>query len=150
MPRTLDVRLLIAAGLAGVLSACSGGDSGDAAAPAAAEASPAADLAANVRLPGDVAGVVKERRDNFEAIGGAFKAIRGELDKDAPDFALIGSKAQDINIRAGKIVAYNGGNFFTQAIVATKIGHGYGDALHAGTHHFNIELSECRAGHQRN
>lgn len=106
MPRTLDVRLLIAAGLAGVLSACSGGDSGDAAAPAAAEASPAADLAANVRLPGDVAGVVKERRDNFEAIGGAFKAIRGELDKDAPDFALIGSKAQDINTRAGKIVAH--------------------------------------------
>jgi cytochrome c556 len=47
--------------------------------------------------------VLKEREENFEAIGDAFKAVRGELEKDTPDFALIAAKATDINARAMKI-----------------------------------------------
>ena len=47
--------------------------------------------------------VLKERHDNFEAIGDAFKAVRGELEKDAPDFGVIAASATDINTRAGKI-----------------------------------------------
>jgi len=80
-------RLCLAAALAVGLAACSGGEpSGDT--PVAEQAAPP---------------VIKERQDNFEAIGGAFKAMRGELEKDAPDFALIAAKATDINARAGKI-----------------------------------------------
>ena len=44
--------------------------------------------------------MLKERHDNFEGIGDSFKAVRGELEKDAPDFALIAAKASDINTRA--------------------------------------------------
>jgi cytochrome c556 len=47
--------------------------------------------------------VLKERQDNFEAIGDAFKAVRGELEKDTPDFTLIAASASDINTRAGNI-----------------------------------------------
>jgi cytochrome c556 len=80
-------RLLFAAALAASLAACSGeGATGDAA-PAAKDAPP----------------VLEERHDNFEAIGDAFKAVRSELDKDAPDFTLIAAKATDINTRAQKI-----------------------------------------------
>lgn len=80
-------RLLFAAALAASLAACSGeGATGDAA-PAAKDAPP----------------VLEERHDNFEAIGDAFKAVRGELDKDGPDFALIAAKATDINTRAQAI-----------------------------------------------
>lgn len=84
-------RFLVAVALAGVLAACSGeGASDNAASGAAAPA-------------GEVPPVLKERHDNFEAIGDAFKAVRGELEKDAPDFALIAAKAGDINTRAMKI-----------------------------------------------
>ncbi len=81
-------RFLVAAALAGVLAACSGQGASDTA--ASADAAPA----------GEVPLVLKERHDNFEAIGDAFKAARGELEKDAPDFALIAAKASDINTRA--------------------------------------------------
>jgi cytochrome c556 len=81
-------RFLVAAALAGVLAACSGQGASDKA--ASADAAPA----------GEVPPVLKERHDNFEAIGDAFKAARGELEKDAPDFALIAAKASDINTRA--------------------------------------------------
>ena len=47
--------------------------------------------------------VLKERHNNFEAIGDAFKAVRGELEKDTPDFTLIAASASDINTRAGNI-----------------------------------------------
>jgi cytochrome c556 len=82
-------RVLLAAALAASLAACSAGksSSGETAAAPAAEAPPE----------------IKERHDNFEAIGDAFKAVRGELEKDAPDFALIAAKATDINGRAMKI-----------------------------------------------
>ncbi|WP_181443442.1 cytochrome c [Porphyrobacter sp. YT40] len=75
--------VFVAASLSLALAACSGADGGS----AAAEAPP----------------VIKERHDNFEAIGDAFKAVRGELEKDTPDFALITAKANDINARAMKI-----------------------------------------------
>lgn len=51
----------------------------------------------------DEPAVLKERHDNFEAIGDAFKAVRGELEKETPDFTLIAASATDINTRAGKI-----------------------------------------------
>lgn len=81
-------RFVLAAALAGVLAACSGGDASDNA--ASGDAAPT----------GDVPPVLKERHDNFEGIGDAFKAVRGELEKDAPDFALVAAKAGDINSRA--------------------------------------------------
>lgn len=86
MIRTLAPRLVVSATLAGLLAACSSEAPADA--PAAAAAEPA---------------VIEERQDNFEAIGDAFKAVRGELEKDAPDFTLIAAKANDINTRAAKI-----------------------------------------------
>ena len=46
---------------------------------------------------------VDAREANFKAIAGAFRAVRGELEKDAPDYALIAAKAKDIQTRAGKI-----------------------------------------------
>lgn len=85
MIRTLAPRLVVSAALVGLLAACSSEAPGDA--PAAA-AEPA---------------VIEERQDNFEAIGDAFKAVRGELEKDAPNFTLIAAKASDINTRAAKI-----------------------------------------------
>jgi cytochrome c556 len=92
MVRTHTYRLFLTAALAGALAACSGEAPADA---------PAEDAAA--APAGDAAAVVKERHDNFEAIGDAFKAVRGELEKDAPDFALIAASATDINTRAQKI-----------------------------------------------
>lgn len=86
MLRTNAPRYLVAVVVIAALAACSGGDGGDGA-PTAADAPP----------------VLKERHDNFEAIGDAFKALRGELEKDAPDFTLIAAKASDINTRAAKI-----------------------------------------------
>jgi len=85
MIRTLAPRLVVSAALVGLLAACSSEAPADA--PTAA-AEPA---------------VIEERQDNFEAIGDAFKAVRGELEKGAPDFTLIASKASDINTRAAKI-----------------------------------------------
>ena len=82
-------RLLVAAALAASLAACSGGGASSDETPSA----PAAGAPAEI----------KERQDNFEAIGDAFKAVRGELEKDAPDFALIAAKANDINTRAQSI-----------------------------------------------
>ncbi len=98
MVRTLTSRLVIAAALAAVLAACSSEAPADA--PAADAPADAADAAA---APVDVAAVLKEREKNFEAIGDAFKAVRGELEKGTPDFALIATKATEINTAAGKI-----------------------------------------------
>lgn len=89
MLRTSTHRFFVAAALAGVLAACSGEGASD----DAGSGAPA----------GDEPPVLKERHDNFEGIGDAFKAVRGELEKGAPDFALIAAKANDINARAMKI-----------------------------------------------
>lgn len=95
MVRTHTSRLVLAAALAAALAACSG----EAPADTPAEAAPV-DAAAADGAPVDVAAVLKEREENFEGIGDAFKAIRGELEKDAPDFALVATNATDINTRA--------------------------------------------------
>lgn len=88
MLRMSATRLLLAAALAAGLAGCSGaGTSGEGAAKPAGEVPP----------------VIKERQENFKAIGAAFKAVRGELDAGSPDFALIAAKASDINARAAKI-----------------------------------------------
>jgi hypothetical protein len=76
MNRTIASRLALSAAVAGLLAACSGEAPADA--PAGAAEVPAA---------------IKERQDNFEGIGDAFKAVRGELEKDTPDFTLIAAKA---------------------------------------------------------
>lgn len=89
MSRMSAPRVLVAAALAACLAACSGGGT-------SSEETPGATAAA---APPEI----KERHDNFEAIGDAFKALRGELEKDAPDFALIAAKATDINARAQRI-----------------------------------------------
>lgn len=87
--------LLALAAPVAMLAACSGGDAAD----PAAEGTAAAPAAA----AGEAPPVLKEREENFEAIGKAFKAIRGQLDADAPDFALIAASATDINTRAAAI-----------------------------------------------
>jgi len=88
MPRMPVRPLVFAAALAAGLAACSGGDAtGTAATKPAGEAPP----------------VIKERQENFKAIGAAFKAVRGEIEGDSPDFAAITAKASDINARAGQI-----------------------------------------------
>lgn len=107
MPRPSASHLFTAAALAGLLVAMSAGDAGLAAA------------------PGDPkAAAVQARQDNFKAIGGAFKALRGELEKDAPDYALIAAKAGDINARARRIGGLfpagtgTAGGFKTEALPA--------------------------------
>jgi cytochrome c556 len=47
--------------------------------------------------------VIEERQENFESIGDAFKAIRGQLEGGAPDFGVIAASASDINTRAQMI-----------------------------------------------
>ncbi len=48
----------------------------------------------------DEPAVIEERHENFESIGDAFKAIRGQLEGGAPDFGVIAASASDINTRA--------------------------------------------------
>jgi cytochrome c556 len=87
MLRMTASRLTAAAALAAFFAAVSLGGPRDAsAAPAAASQA-----------------TIDARQANFKGIAGAFRAVRGELEKDAPDFALIAAKAKDISGRAGKI-----------------------------------------------
>jgi cytochrome c556 len=88
MLRMSAPHLLLVAALAAGLAACSG--------EGASNNGTTAD-------GGEVPPVIKERQENFKAIGGAFKAVRGELEGDKPDFALIAAKAADINTRAQQI-----------------------------------------------
>lgn len=69
------------------LAAC--GETADAPAPASDEAS-------SEESPGNV---IELRQANFEAMGDAFKAIRGQLETDTPDFAVIEESAQSIGAR---------------------------------------------------
>lgn len=52
---------------------------------------------------GDAPAEIAERQDNFEAIGDSFKAIREQLETDAPDFAVITPAAADINERLKRL-----------------------------------------------
>jgi cytochrome c556 len=92
--RKVTAQDVLAASLAALIAACSGGGTSDSS--ASSEAAPA----------GEVPPVLKEREKNFEAIGDAFKAVRGELEKDTPDFTLIAASATDINTRAQKITGH--------------------------------------------
>ena len=47
--------------------------------------------------------VIGERQDNFEEIGDAFRVIRGELENDAPNMAVISANAEIINANAMNI-----------------------------------------------
>lgn len=86
-------RLVAFAAPVALLAACSGGDAAD----------PVAEGTAAAVAAGEAPPILKEREENFEAIGKAFKAVRGELAAESPDFALIAAKASDINARAAKI-----------------------------------------------
>ncbi len=50
--------------------------------------------------------IIKERQDNFETIGDAFKAIRGQLEGSNPDLGMIADAATDMNAAALKIEGY--------------------------------------------
>lgn len=100
MSRTNAPRLLFAAALAASLAACSSGEGASDASPIA-EAS--GEASAGAAPAGDLTALLKAREENFEAIGKAFKVVRGELEKNAPNFALIAASAADINNRAVKI-----------------------------------------------
>lgn len=50
--------------------------------------------------------VIGERQKNFKAIGKSFKAIRTQLESDAPDMAVIETAAIDLNGAAIKIEGY--------------------------------------------
>ncbi|WP_162627715.1 cytochrome c [Erythrobacter sp. KY5] len=87
MTRISTLRLIAATPLAALLAAC-GGETTDAEAPEPA---------------GDAPAEIAERQDNFEAIGDSFKAIREQLETDAPDFAVIEPAAADINTRLQRL-----------------------------------------------
>ncbi|MGY6551557.1 MAG: c-type cytochrome [Erythrobacter sp.] len=89
MIRKFASHLFAATALAGILAACS-------------SEAPEGDGAAGAEKPT----VISERQENFKGIGDAFKLVRGELEKDSPDFALIAAQADEINTRAGRIEAY--------------------------------------------
>lgn len=71
---------------------------------AASLAGCSADEAANAEADGSAARasppIIKQRQENFEAIGIAFKAIRRQLEEGAPDAAVIAAKAAEISHRA--------------------------------------------------
>lgn len=54
-------------------------------------------------FPADAPAELKERHDNFEAIGDSFKAIRAEFEGDSPDLAKVEAEARNINERANAI-----------------------------------------------
>ncbi len=85
MHRLNTTRLAIAAPILFAVAAC-GSESADAPAPVNPE-------------PLEIA----ERQDNFKAIGKSFKAIRGQLEGDAPDLAVIEASASDINTRLQRV-----------------------------------------------
>lgn len=53
--------------------------------------------------PSDAPAEIKERQSNFEAIGDSFKAIRGQLEADTPDFTVIEPATADINERLQRL-----------------------------------------------
>ena len=91
------IRIVLATASFALLAAC-GGEK-------AAEPDQAGTDATAV-ASGDEPAVIKERQDNYEAIGDAFKAIRGQMESGSPDFAAIGNSAADINERAKRIPTY--------------------------------------------
>lgn len=66
------------------------------------EAAPEGDVAAATDAPP----VIEERQANFKAIGKSFKAIRTQLEGDAPDMEAIATAATDLNAAALKVEDY--------------------------------------------
>ncbi len=87
-----SLRLVPLAASLAVLAACAGE------APAEGEGETAA--------ASEEPAVIGQRQENFEGIGDAFKAIRGQLEGGSPDLAVIGTSASDINTRAQAITGY--------------------------------------------
>lgn len=90
MIRMSTARLIAATPLIALLAACGGETASDGADDMAAAPS------------GDAPAEIKERQDNFEAIGDSFKVIRTQLEGE-PDFAAIQAAAADISERAQAI-----------------------------------------------
>ncbi|MEM7665285.1 MAG: cytochrome c [Pseudomonadota bacterium] len=88
MLRSFSQRTLAAAACAALLSACG----------SEAPSEPGAEPAAS-----DEPAIIEVRQDNFEQIGDAFKAIRGQLEAGSPDFAVVEEAATTINTNAQKI-----------------------------------------------
>lgn len=55
---------------------------------------------------GDAPAEIAQRQDNFKAIGKSFKAIREQLETDAPDFGVITPAAADINERLQRLEGF--------------------------------------------
>ena len=89
MARIPSPSVLAAVSAFALLAACSG-EAGDGAEEAAAPA-------------GDAPAEIEQRQENFKAIGDSFKAIREQLETDAPDFAVITPAAADINERLQRL-----------------------------------------------
>ncbi len=83
-------RPVFAFAMIGALAAC-GETANDAAAPEAVE------------IASEDASIIEVRQGNFEEIGDAFKAIRGQLEAGAPDFGVIEASAGTINANAQRI-----------------------------------------------
>jgi len=77
MVRDILIRSTAAFALAGALAGC------EAEAP-------------EVATPAEAA-MIEDRHENFESIGDAFKAIRGQLEQESPDLTVIAAKAEEIN-----------------------------------------------------
>ncbi|MEM9502003.1 MAG: cytochrome c [Pseudomonadota bacterium] len=88
MPRSLSQRTLAAAACATLLSACGSEAPSETGTEATATDEPA---------------IIEVRQANFEEIGDAFKAIRGQLEAGSSDFAVIENAASTINANAQKI-----------------------------------------------
>ncbi len=89
MARTSPISIVVAVSAYALLAACNG------------EASDAGEEAA--AAAGDAPAEIEQRQANFKAIGDSFKAIRGQLETDAPDFAVITPAAADINERLQRL-----------------------------------------------
>ena len=50
--------------------------------------------------------VIDERQANFEAMSDAFKALRGQLEGETPDFVAMEASAREINERAQRIAGF--------------------------------------------
>ncbi len=83
-------RPVLAFAMIGALAAC-GETADDAAAPEAVE------------VASEDASIIEVRQNNFEEIGDAFKAIRGQLEAEAPDLGVIEASANTINANAQEI-----------------------------------------------
>lgn len=89
MARSRTLSILTAASAVALLAACGG------------EATDATEETITTQV--DAPAEIEQRQENFKAIGDSFKAIREQLETDAPDFAVITPAAADINERLQRL-----------------------------------------------